>query len=164
MTEKKENNQSVRKEQANQTIVKHFNTILMKKECRKEVFLEKIKMSTDTVLMPDGRVYVYPCSFDRGKLVTVSGNPVRQQGVMLTKPDGECHFKPFQQTGAKRFVLLYATTYARVKRTRRDTIIEIRIPDSLPEWERLRVLAHEMKLVSQFLKSQVSKQQRKEAA
>lgn len=129
-----------------------------------EVFLEKTKMSTDTVLMPDGRVYVYPCSFERGKLVTVSGNPVRQQGVMLTKPDGECHFKPFQQTGAKRYDLLYATTYARVKRTRRDTIIEIRIPDSLPEWERLRVLAHEMKLVSQFLKSHVSKQRGKEAA
>ena len=164
MVEKKENNQSVRKEQANQPNVKPFNTILMKKDCRKEVFLEKTKMSTDMVLMPDGRVYVYPCSFDRGKLVTVSGNPVRQQGVMLTKPDGECHFKPFQQTGAKRYDLLYATTYARVKRTRRDTIIEIRIPDSLPEWERLRVLAHEMKLVSQFLKSQMSKQQRKEAA
>ena len=124
---------------------------------------EKTKTRPEVVVLGTLEMWGYRPPYDDSWPMTHDGRPVKRPGSMYWD-DHKWHFKPFSLTGAKRYDLLYATTYARVKRTRRDTIIEIRIPDSLPEWERLRVLAHEMKLVSQFLKSQVSKQRGKEAA
>ena len=144
--------------------VSTFNTNCMESIITPTVFVdEKTKTRPEVVVLGTLEMWGYRPPYDDNWPITHDGRPVKRPGSMYYD-DHKWHFKPFSLTGAKRYDLLYATTYARVKRTRRDTIIEIRIPDSLPEWERLRVLAHEMKLVSQFLKSQVSKQRRKEAA
>ena len=167
MTKIADPTQTVRKEQENkQNVSPIINNNLMRQDSiiTPTVFVdEKTKTRPEVVVLGTLEMWGYRPPYDDNWPMTHDGRPVKRPGSMYWD-DHKWHFKPFSLTGAKRYDLLYATTYARVKRTRRDTIIEIRIPDSLPEWERLRVLAHEMKLVSQFLKSQVSKQQRKEAA
>ena len=167
MTKKTDPTQTVRKEQENkQNVTPIINNNLMKQDSiiTPTVFAdEKTKTRPEVVVLGTLEMWGYRPPYDDNWPMTHDGRPVKRPGSMYYD-DHKWHFKPFSLTGAKRYDLLYATTYARVKRTRRDTIIEIRIPDSLPEWERLRVLAHEMKLVSQFLKSQVSKQRGKEAA
>ena len=167
MTKKTDPTQTVRKEQENkQNVTPIINNNLMREDSiiTPTVFVdEKTKTRPEVVVLGTLEMWGYRPPYDDNWPMTHDGKPVKRSGSMYWD-DHKWHFKPFSLTGVKRYDLLYATTYARVRRTRRDTIIEIRIPDSLPEWERLRVLAHEMKLVSQFLKSHVSKQQRKEAA
>ena len=95
---------------------------------RKRIFVENIKMNTQTVFTENGNINIYPCGFELGQHIVLNGNTASQKGRMVTDDSGTSHFMPYAVDSGSRYVELFATTNGELKRTRKNLIVKLSLP------------------------------------
>lgn len=119
----------------------------------KNVFIDTIKMETQTVFNENGVINICPCGFELGQHIVATANNVSQKGRMVTEDDGTSRFTPYSHGGASRYTHLHGTARSTVKMSRREVIVETRLPIALPNWEMRRVYDEESGKVGRYLRS-----------
>lgn len=84
---------------------------------KKNVFIDKVQMSTDTVFHVDGCIDIYPCRWEDNQQMVSGAREVVQQGRMLTQDDGTSHFTPYRHSLVRRYIPLFSTDHGEVKET-----------------------------------------------
>ena len=120
----------------------------------KNVFIDTIKMETQTVFNENGVINIYPCGFELGQHIVATGSNVSQKGRMVTEDDGTSCFAPYRHGSGSRYTYLHSTARSKVKMSRREVIVVTRLPIAFPNWEMRRVYDDESRKVGRFLRSE----------
>ena len=90
-----------------------------------QIFMEDVRMDTQTAFMANGNINIYPCSWEVEKApITVDGKKCSLRGRITVDQDGETHFVPYKEGGAARYEELYSTEHCRLLMTLGGSIIE----------------------------------------
>ena len=108
--------------------LKIMNRKNSKQSNKKQIFINNVQMETQTVYTANGNINIYPCSFELGQHIVVSGNRVSQKGRMITDDSGTSHFTPYAVDSGSRYDELYATTNGELKRTKKNVIVKVSLP------------------------------------
>ena len=117
------------------------------------VFIDTIKMETQTVFNENGAINICPCGFELGQHIVATGNNASQKGRMVTEDDGTSRFTPYRHGSGSRYTHLHSTAKSTVKMSRSEVIVETRFPILLPNWEMRRVYDDESRKVGRFLRT-----------
>ena len=101
------------------------------KSKRKNVFINDIKIETQTVFCQNGNINIYPCSFEDNHTIVVNGDVASQKGRMVTEDNGTSHFRPYATDSGSRYNTLLRTAHGEVKETKGDYIFTLRYPKKL---------------------------------
>ena len=99
------------------------NNSIMEKENNsyKQQILHDVQMDTQTTIMNNGDINIYPCSWEADKApVTAEGKPlVRYRAGVMVEEDGRTRVKRFRDgMNGSKYETLFETAHADVKRTR----------------------------------------------
>ena len=119
----------------------------------KNVFIDTVKMETQTVFNENGVINICPCGFELGQHIVTTGNNVSQKGRMVTEDDGTSRFTPYSHGGASRYTHLHSTARSTVKMSRSEVIVETRLPISLPNCSMWKVYDGECRKVGKYLRT-----------
>ncbi len=96
------------------------------------VFIEDLRMETQTVFTENGNINIYPCSFEMGQYIVGGGADVAsQKGRMITEHDGTSYFTPYAKDSGSRYKTLFRTAHGEVKETQSSIIFQLRFPKRL---------------------------------
>ena len=91
----------------------------------KQVFITDVKMDTQTALMANGNINIYPCGWENEHApITVGGGKRTFRGRITVDEDGETHVVPYNESGAPRYEALSSTEHCRLLMTLGGSIIE----------------------------------------
>ena len=91
----------------------------------KKVFIDDVRMDTQTAFMATGNINIYPCAWETEQApITVDGSKRSLRGRITVDQDGETHFVPYKESGAPRYEELYSTEHCRLLMTLGGSIIE----------------------------------------
>lgn len=122
----------------------------MKKQIQKT--LNETRMNTMTSYFENGKINIYPCSFEEEKVVTTTTRRIR--GSMMVLEDGTAYFTPVQKgTVGNRYAVAYATDYGSVRTTKRDVIVTFRYPKRFGQLLSSRMLDEEAEEIYDYLNS-----------
>lgn len=94
----------------------------------KNIFVETIKMETQTVFHNNGSINIFPCDFELGQHIVRGGRVVSQKGRMTTDDDGRSKFMPYAQNSGSRYTHLFATAHGVVKESQSSVVFTLRFP------------------------------------
>lgn len=90
-----------------------------------QIFIEDVRMDTQTAFMANGNINIYPCAWETEKApITVEGKKHSLRGRITVDEDGETHFVPYKVVGESRYEELYSTEHCRLLMTLSGNIIE----------------------------------------
>ena len=95
---------------------------------KKNIFIQNLRMETQTIFTENGNINIYPCAFELGQHIVSGGNRVRQKGCMVTEDDGTSRFRAYAKDSGSRYNTLFRTAHGEVKETRRNVIFQLRFP------------------------------------
>ena len=95
---------------------------------KNSIFIQNLRMETQTIFTENGNINIYPCSFELGQHIVSGGNRVRQKGCMVTEDDGTSRFRAYAKDSGSRYNTLFRTAHGEVKETRRNVIFQLRFP------------------------------------
>ena len=98
------------------------------REMKKNIFIQNLRMETQTIFTENGNINIYPCPFELGQHIVSGGNSVRQKGCMVTEDDGTSRFRAYAKDSGSRYNTLFRTAHGEVKETRRNVIFQLRFP------------------------------------
>lgn len=104
---------------------------MKKKSRRKNVFIDNIKIETQTIYAENGNINIYPCAFEENHNIVVNGERASQKGRMVTDDDGTSCFRPYAVDSGSRYNTLLRTAHGTVKETKGDYIFTLRFPKKL---------------------------------
>lgn len=104
---------------------------MKKSSRRKNVFIDNIKIETQTVFNQNGNINIYPCSFEENHNIVVNGDRASQKGRMVTHDDGTSHFHAYAVDSGSRYNTLFRTAHGMVKETQNDVLFLQRFPKKL---------------------------------
>ena len=94
----------------------------------KNVFIDTVKMETQTVFNENGVINICPCGFELGQHIVATGNTASQKGRMVTEDDGTSHFRAYAKDSGSRYNTLFRTAHGEVKETLETVIFQLRFP------------------------------------
>ena len=96
----------------------------------RNVFIETIKIDTQTVYHENGSVSVTPAVYEDGKHQVVAGGKtsVSQKGKLITEDDGRSKFLPYAAGGGSRYSRVFKTRHGTVKQSQSNIIFSINFP------------------------------------
>ena len=104
----------------------------MKKSRKNQnVFVDNIRIETQTVYNENGNINIYPCGFEENPHLVCNGDHAVQKGRMVTHDDGTSSFRPYAVESGSRYNRLFETAHGTVKETQNDIIIQLRFPKRL---------------------------------
>ena len=98
---------------------------------RINVFVDNIKIETQTTYSENGKINIYPCAFEENPHLVAHGDRVSQKGRMVTHDDGTSHFHPYAVDSGSRYNTLFRTAHGEVKETQDNVIFLLRFPKRL---------------------------------
>ena len=98
------------------------------RKMKKNIFIQNLRMETQTIFTENGNINIYPCPFELGQHIVSGGNSVRQKGCMVTEDDGTSRFRAYAKDSGSRYNTLFRTAHGEVKETRRNVIFQLRFP------------------------------------
>lgn len=98
---------------------------------KQQVFIDNLRMETQTVFCQNGDINIYPCDFELGQHIVAGGGNVSQKGRMVTCESGTSHFHPYAQDSGSRYTSLFQTAHGEVKETKNSVIFQLRFPKKL---------------------------------
>ena len=101
------------------------------KKTKKSVFIDNIRIETQTVFNENGNINIYPCAFEDNPQLVLNGDRVSQKGRMITEDNGTSCFHPYAVDSGSRYNTLFRTTHGEVKETQNDIIFQLRFPKRL---------------------------------
>ncbi|MCQ2260830.1 MAG: hypothetical protein MJZ77_05535 [Bacteroidales bacterium] len=108
------------------------------------IFIETVRVETQTVYMENGEVRTYPCPWELGEHITMSER-VSQQGKLVTEHDGTSHFVPYGHKVGGRYKMVYRSAHCTAKQTQSDWIVTFRFPVAVRLKELYALLREEAK-------------------
>lgn len=109
------------------TLLSQFNKRM--KEIK--VFIDNIKIETQTTYAENGKINIYPCAFEERQNIVAHGERASQKGLMVTHDDGTSCFHPYAHDSGSRYNTLFRTSHGTVKETQSDVIFQLRFPKRL---------------------------------
>lgn len=98
---------------------------------KKRVFIDNIRIETQTVFNENGNINIYPCAFEENPHLVLDGDRASQKGRMVTNNDGTSHFHAYATGSGSRYNTLFRTAHGEVKETQNDIIFQLRFPKRL---------------------------------
>ena len=122
----------------------------------KNVFIETVKIDTQTVYHENGIVSVTPAVYEDGKHQVVAGGKtsVSQKGKLVTEDDGRSKFLPYAAGSGSRYSRVFKTRHGSVKHSQSNIIFSINFPKKYGKDLINSLLHEEMALIEAYAKSQ----------
>ena len=122
----------------------------------RNVFIETIKIDTQTVYHENGSVSVTPAVYEDGKHQVVAGGKtsVSQKGKLITDDDGRSKFLPYAAGSGSRYSRVFKTRHGSVKQSQSNIIFSINFPKKYGKDLINSLLHEEMALIEAYAKSQ----------
>ena len=130
---------------------------MKKSKNNQKVFINNIRIETQTVFNENGSIYIYPCAFEENPHLVADGNRASQKGRMLTDDDGTSNFRPYATNSGCRYNILFLTPHGSVKETQNDVIFQIRFSERLTKRLIVKMLHEEQEQQLAFVRSRRSK-------
>ena len=130
-----------------------FLTKLTTMKKNQNVFIDQIKLETQTVFFQNGGIYTSPCAFEENPNLIPNGDRVSQKGRMVTLDDGTSSFRPYASDSGSRYKTLFLTPHGEVKETKECIIFQFRFPKRLGKILIVSMLCNEHLSILSFLKS-----------
>lgn len=90
----------------------------------KNIFIEDIRMDTQTAFLANGNINIYPCSWEAEKAPITPDGRASYKGRITVEEDGRTRVSPYNMGTGPRYIDLFATEHCRVMMTQRGQIIE----------------------------------------
>ena len=121
-----------------------------------KVFIETVKIDTQTVYHENGIVSVTPTVYEDGKHQVVAGGKtsVSQKGKLVTEDDGRSKFLPYAAGSGSRYSRVFKTRHGSVKQSQSNIIFSINFPKKYGKDLINSLLHEEMALIEAYAKSQ----------
>ena len=94
----------------------------------KDIFIDTIKMDTQTVFHNNGSINIYPCHFELGQQIVNGTLMASQKGRMTTDDEGRSKFMPYAENSGSRYTRLFTTAHGDVKASMSSVIFTLRFP------------------------------------
>ena len=122
----------------------------------RNVFIETIKIDTQTVYHENGSVSVTPAVYEDGKHQVVAGGKtsVSQKGKLVTEDDGRSKFLPYAAGSGSRYSRVFKTRHGSVKQSQSNIIFSINFPKKYGKDLINSLLHEEMASIEAYAKSQ----------
>ena len=122
----------------------------------KNVFIETVKIDTQTVYHENGIVSVTPAVYEDGKHQVVAGGKtsVSQKGKLVTEDDGRSKFLPYAAGSGSRYSRVFKTRHGSVKQSQSNIIFSINFPKKYGKDLINSLLHEEMAFIEAYAKSQ----------
>ena len=122
----------------------------------KNVFIETVKIDTQTVYHENGIVSVTPAVYEDGRHQVVAGGKtsVSQKGKLVTEDDGRSKFLPYAAGSGSRYSRVFKTRHGSVKQSQSNIIFSINFPKKYGKDLINSLLHEEMALIEAYAKSQ----------
>ena len=121
----------------------------------RNVFIETIKIDTQTVYHENGSVSVTPAVYEDGKHQVVAGKTmVSQKGKLITDDDGRSKFLPYAAGSGSRYSRVFKTRHGTVKQSQSNIIFSINFPKKYGKTLINSLLHEELALLEAYAKSQ----------
>jgi len=122
----------------------------------KKVFIDNIKIETQTMYRQNGIINIYPCIFEENPHMVAHGDRASQKGRMVTQDDGSSCFRPYAQDSGSRYNTLFLTAHGSVKETQHDVIFQLRFPKRIDKGLLEKILHEEQEEQLTFVKTRGS--------
>ena len=124
----------------------------------RNVFIETIKIDTQTVYHENGSVSVTPAVYEDGKHQVVAGGKATgsQEGKLVAEDDGRSKFLPYAAGGGSRYSRVFKTRHGTVKQSQSNIIFSINFPKKYGKTLINSLLHEELALIEAYAKSQKS--------
>ena len=122
----------------------------------KNVFIETVKIDTQTVYHENGIISVTPAVYEDGRHQVVAGGKtsVSQKGKLVTEDDGRSKFLPYAAGSGSRYSRVFKTRHGSVKQSQSNIIFSINFPKKYGKDLINSLLHEEMALIEAYAKSQ----------
>ena len=122
----------------------------------KNVFIDTVKIDTQTVYHENGIVSVTPAVYEDGRHQVVAGGKttVTQKGKLVTEDDGRSKFLPYAAGSGSRYSRVFKTRHGSVKQSQSNIIFSINFPKKYGKDLINSLLHEEMALIEAYAKSQ----------
>ena len=90
----------------------------------KNIFIEDVRMDTQTAFLANGNINIYPCSWEVEKAPITPDGRASYKGRITVEEDGHTRVSPYNMGTGPRYIELFATEHCRVMMTQRGQIIE----------------------------------------
>ena len=122
----------------------------------RNVFIETVKIDTQTVYHENGIVSVTPAVYEDGRHQVVAGGKtsVSQKGKLVTEDDGRSKFLPYAAGSGSRYSRVFKTRHGSVKQSQSNIIFSINFPKKYGKDLINSLLHEEMALIEAYAKSQ----------
>ena len=122
----------------------------------RNVFIETIKIDTQTVYHENGSVSVTPAVYEDGQNQVLAGGKtsVSQKGKLITDDDGRSKFLPYAAGGGSRYSRVSKTRHGTVQQTQSNIIFSINCPKKYGKTLINSLLHEELALIEAYAKSQ----------
>ena len=134
-----------------------FLTKLTTMKKNQNVFIDQIKLETQTVFFQNGGIHTSPCAFEENPNLIPNGDRVSQKGRMVTLDDGTSSFRPYASDSGSRYRTLFLTPHGEVKETKDKIIFQLRFHKRLGKAAIMAMLRDEQQEQLTFIKKRRSK-------
>ena len=121
-----------------------------------KVFIDNIRIETQTVFNENGNINIYPCAFEENPHLVAHGDRASQKGRMVTHDDGTSHFRAYATDSGHRYNTLFRTAHGEVKETQESVIFQLRFPKRLGKSLIAAMLRDEQEEQQAFVKTRRS--------
>ena len=90
----------------------------------KNIFIEDVRMDTQTAFLANGNINIYPCAWEAEKAPITPDGRASYKGRITVEEDGRTRVSPYNIGTGPRSTDLFATAHCRVMMTQRGQIIE----------------------------------------
>lgn len=90
----------------------------------KNIFIEDVRMDTQTAFLANGNINIYPCAWEAEKAPITPDGRASYKGRITVEEDGRTRVSPYNMGTGPRYIDLFATEHCRVMMTQRGQIIE----------------------------------------
>lgn len=119
----------------------------------KRVFIDTIRIETQTMYCENGEINIYPCSFEVNPMMVVDGEYASQKGRMVTFNDGTSKFHPYAVDSGSRYKTIYCSAHGSLRETKNDVVFQLRFPKRLGKGLIMDLLRKEVKEMVAFVKT-----------
>lgn len=117
------------------------------------IFVDTIKMDTQTVFHNNGSINIYPCEYEQGQQIVIEGTVASQKGRMTTDYEGRSKFMPYAENSGSRYTRLFATRHGEVKASNSNVIFTLRFPKKYETEIVRRLFKEETEMMEAFVKT-----------
>lgn len=91
----------------------------------KKIFIDDVRMDTQTAFLANGNINIYPCAWEMDKIPVTADGTASFKGRIRVEEDGRTRVVPYNiGSQGPRYATLFETEHCRVMKTQNGKIIE----------------------------------------